>query len=185
MRGIVETQQFVTVLPGDSVTLIGSGIFASASDGSGISVTSTSTLSGANAGNYTLTQPTGLSGTILPSANLGNLSTSTGGLTTPFTVGTTSYVQYVGANVTSTTLNPTTDTGATVTVNGLPVSTPVSLHAGSNTITVVVTPNGGGATQSYTLTVIRAGSFTTGDLVVTTYVATLRSRPFILMDRRR
>ncbi|NBT90883.1 MAG: hypothetical protein EBT50_08690, partial [Verrucomicrobia bacterium] len=40
------------------------GTFASAGAGTGISVTSTSTLGGADAGNYSLTQPTGLSGTI-------------------------------------------------------------------------------------------------------------------------
>jgi uncharacterized repeat protein (TIGR02543 family) len=52
------------VISGDAVTLTGSGIFASANVGTGISVTSTSTLGGADAGNYTLTQPTGLLGTI-------------------------------------------------------------------------------------------------------------------------
>jgi hypothetical protein len=35
----------------------------------GLAVTSTSTLGGADAGNYSLTQPTGLTGTITGSAN--------------------------------------------------------------------------------------------------------------------
>ena len=52
------------VLVGDIVTLNGTGTFASSAIANGISVTSTSTLSGADAGNYTLTQPTGLSGNI-------------------------------------------------------------------------------------------------------------------------
>lgn len=52
------------VISGDTVTLNGTGTFASAGAGTGISVTSTSTLGGADAGNYSLTQPTGLSGTI-------------------------------------------------------------------------------------------------------------------------
>jgi len=52
-----------TISP-DVVTLVGTGTFASANAGTGIAVTSTSTLGGAAAGNYILTQPTGLTGTI-------------------------------------------------------------------------------------------------------------------------
>jgi hypothetical protein len=52
------------IVSGDAVTLNGTGTFASANAGEGISVTSTSTLGGADAGNYSLTQPTGLTGTI-------------------------------------------------------------------------------------------------------------------------
>jgi hypothetical protein len=52
------------VISSDVVTLNGTGTFASANVGTGISVTSTSTLGGADAGNYSLTQPTGLTGQI-------------------------------------------------------------------------------------------------------------------------
>ena len=52
----------------DEVTLVGSGTFASKNAGANQVVTSTSTLSGAAAGNYTLTQPTGLTGTITAKA---------------------------------------------------------------------------------------------------------------------
>ncbi|RTY93907.1 YDG domain-containing protein [Flavobacterium sp. GT3R68] len=52
------------VVGADVVTYSGTGTFASANVGTGIVVTSTSTLGGANAGNYTLTQPTGLSADI-------------------------------------------------------------------------------------------------------------------------
>jgi hypothetical protein len=48
----------------DVVTLNGTGIFASFIVANGIALTSTATLSGANAGNYTLTHPTGLTGNI-------------------------------------------------------------------------------------------------------------------------
>ncbi len=48
----------------DVVTLVGTGTFADANVGTGIAVTSTSTLSGADSANYTLTQPTGLTGDI-------------------------------------------------------------------------------------------------------------------------
>ena len=52
------------VVGSDVVTLVGTGTFASANVGTGIAVTSTSTLTGNAAGNYTLTQPTGLTGDI-------------------------------------------------------------------------------------------------------------------------
>src|SRR5206468_3667907 len=48
----------------DAVTLNLAGTFATANVGTGIAVTSTSTLSGADAGNYSLTQPTGLTANI-------------------------------------------------------------------------------------------------------------------------
>ena len=53
---------------GDTVTLNPSGTFASASPGTGIAVTSTSTLGGASATNYVLTQPTGLAADIYATA---------------------------------------------------------------------------------------------------------------------
>jgi uncharacterized protein YjiK len=52
------------VISPDVVTFNGTGTFASSAVGTGIAVTSTSTLGGANAGNYSLTQPTGLTGNI-------------------------------------------------------------------------------------------------------------------------
>ncbi|HWD86765.1 MAG TPA: YDG domain-containing protein [Mucilaginibacter sp.] len=56
------------VIGSDVVTLSPSGTFATKNVGTGIAVTSTSTLSGADAGNYTLTQPTGLTANITPKA---------------------------------------------------------------------------------------------------------------------
>ncbi|MDE2212178.1 MAG: hypothetical protein KGJ83_05575, partial [Betaproteobacteria bacterium] len=55
----------VGVLSGDSVSLSQSGHFTSIHAGTNIPVVATDTLGGAEAGNYTLTQPTGLSGDIL------------------------------------------------------------------------------------------------------------------------
>jgi hypothetical protein len=52
------------VVGSDVVTLSPSGTFASANVGTSIAVTSTSTIGGANAGNYTLTQPVGLTANI-------------------------------------------------------------------------------------------------------------------------
>lgn len=52
------------VVGSDVVSLTLSGTFASVNVGTGISVTSTSSISGASASNYTLTQPTGLTANI-------------------------------------------------------------------------------------------------------------------------
>jgi putative effector of murein hydrolase len=61
----------VGVVSGDSVTLNQSGTFASIGVGSGIAVTATDALSGADAGDYRLTEPTGLTGSILPAPSAG------------------------------------------------------------------------------------------------------------------
>jgi filamentous hemagglutinin family protein len=59
----------VGVLSGDTVTLATqTGTFASANAGTGIAITAADTLGGASAGNYTLTQPTGLTANITPKA---------------------------------------------------------------------------------------------------------------------
>ncbi len=52
------------VISPDVVTVSGGGTFADANAGTGKTVTASLTLAGADAGNYTLTQPTGLTGTI-------------------------------------------------------------------------------------------------------------------------
>jgi hypothetical protein len=53
------------IVGSDLVNLVGTGTFVSENVGSGLSVTSTSTLSGTHANRYSLTQPTGLTGTII------------------------------------------------------------------------------------------------------------------------
>lgn len=63
------------VVSGDTVTLSATGYFANTGPAMGIGVTSTSTLGGASASNYTLTQPTGLTADILTRA----VWTATGG----------------------------------------------------------------------------------------------------------
>ena len=54
------------VIGSDVVTLTQSGVFVTKNVGTGIAVTSTSTLGGADAGNYILTQPAGLTANITP-----------------------------------------------------------------------------------------------------------------------
>jgi hypothetical protein len=56
----------VGVIGGDSVNLNQSGMFASSGAGTGIAVTATDSISGASAGDYSIVEPTGLKGTILP-----------------------------------------------------------------------------------------------------------------------
>jgi hypothetical protein len=100
-------------------------------------------------------------------ASLTGLTSSAGGFTQQFSSTTLNYTQYVGSSVTTATFTPTAAGGATVTVNGTSASTPVNLSTGPNAVNIVVT--NGGQNETYTVNVIRAGAFTPGDLVVTTY----------------
>lgn len=72
----IITGTLTGVIAPDVVTFNGSGNFVSSAIGTGIAVTSTSTIGGANAGNYVLTQLTGLTGDItaptLTSVDLSN-----------------------------------------------------------------------------------------------------------------
>ena len=64
--GATITGTLVGVINSDAVTFVGVGNFSNANAANGISVTSNSLLIGAQSGNYLLTQPTGLTGNILP-----------------------------------------------------------------------------------------------------------------------
>jgi filamentous hemagglutinin family protein len=57
------------VIPGDSVTLVQAGNFASTNVGSGIAVTAADTLTGPSALNYSIIEPSGLSGSISPASS--------------------------------------------------------------------------------------------------------------------
>lgn len=92
-------------------------------------------------------------------ADLSGLSLSSGTLDPAFASGTTGYTAAVANAVSSITVTPTvSDINATVTVNGQPAATPVSLNVGSNTVTVVVTAQDGSTTKTYTVTVTRAAA---------------------------
>ena len=69
------------VISPDDVTLTLSAVFATSAVGNGISVTSTSTLGGADDGNYTLTQPTGLTANITAAVPVALLQWNTFGNT--------------------------------------------------------------------------------------------------------
>jgi hypothetical protein len=107
------------------------------------------------------------SSSVSSSAALTGLTSNAGGFSQQFSSTTLNYTEYVAASVTSVTLTPTAASGATVTVNAQSPSTAFSMSTGTNTLVVVVT--NGGQNTTYTVNIIRAGAFTPGDLVVTTY----------------
>ncbi|MGQ5396006.1 discoidin domain-containing protein [Paenibacillus sp. M.A.Huq-84] len=93
-------------------------------------------------------------------ANLNGLILSSGTLNMPFDANMTSYSTSVANSVSSLTVTATVyDPTATMNVNGTPVTSgtavAISLKAGSNIITVVVTAQNGMTTQTYTVTVTR------------------------------
>ena len=81
-----------------------------------------------------------------------------------FSPSVTDYTSIAGYQVTSTRVTATaSDPGATITVNGIGVlsgveSDPIELDAGSNAITVNVTPEDGTTTNTYTVVVTRQGA---------------------------
>jgi hypothetical protein len=66
----------VGVFGGDTVTLTQAGSFAAKDAGTDIAVTAADGLGGADASNYAIVQPTGLTGTILPAPSTGGSSTA-------------------------------------------------------------------------------------------------------------
>ncbi|MGI4806367.1 MAG: beta strand repeat-containing protein, partial [Janthinobacterium lividum] len=105
--------------------------------------------------NYTITQPA-----VSTNSNLSNFTISSGTISPAFAAGTTSYSASVNNLVSSITVTPTTsDAYATITVNGVAVSSgsasqAIALSTGSNTITTVVTAQDG-TTKTYNLNVTR------------------------------
>jgi hypothetical protein len=67
---ITGTLTGVIVADNSNVTLVGTGTFADAAIATGVAVTSTATLTGSAATNYSLTQPTGLTADILASYHI-------------------------------------------------------------------------------------------------------------------
>lgn len=123
----------VGVISGDNVSLSGGGVFASPNVADGIVVTATFSLTGTDAGNYTLTQPTGLSANITKadqSITFGPLADKT---TTdvPFALtGTASSgltVSYSSSNTSVATVS-----GNTVTIVGIGSTTITASQAGNS-----------------------------------------------------
>lgn len=138
----------VGVISPDVVTISGGGTFAIADAGIGIAVTASLTLAGAQAGNYNLTQPTGLSANITKanpvfttstiSITLGGTYSLPGANISSTSDGAFSYTITSGGNAT---LGGTTITGAVVGSETLTVNQAASANynAGSTTVAVNVT----------------------------------------------
>jgi hypothetical protein len=123
------------VVSPDVVTLNGTGTFAFVNLGTGIAVTSTSILAGAQAGNYTLTQPTGLTA---------NITAKPLTLTSP-----------VAADKVYDKTNPTTITG---TLTGIVGTEVVVLH-GTGTFASVDAGTGIAVTSTSTIDGAGAGNY--------------------------
>ena len=139
------------VIVPDNVTLTLSGTFASSAAGTGIAVTSTSSIGGADVANYELTQPTGLTADISSTP----LPAITSSLTASETYGTTAATYTITGSNSPTSFNATglpaglsinTTTGE---ITGTPTATP-----GSYNVTIYATNVGGtgNALLVYTVT---------------------------------
>ena len=110
-------------------------------------------------------------------ATLSNLAVSSGSLSPDFNSATTGYTDNVAYNVTSITVTPTTaDSGATVTVNTVPVtsgspSSAISLTTGSNAIAVLVTSQDTTAQKTYNINVIVAAPASTKAITAFTFAS--------------
>ena len=139
------------------------GITASGSTAMQVSGTVTIAFAATNSGSGAATfsiDDVLITGTIVSTnANLTNLAISSGMLSPVFAATSTSYTASVASNVNSITVTPTVeDASATVKVNGTTVTSgsasgAITLAAGSNTITVVVTAPDGTTTKTYTINV--------------------------------
>ena len=123
------------IISPDVVTVSGGGTFASVNAGTGITVTPSLTIGGADAGNYTITQPTGLSADITKANPV--FTTSAINITVGGTYALT------GANIISTSngtlsFSMTDNAAATLTggntINGIAV--------GTNTLQIYSVSNG-------------------------------------------
>jgi hypothetical protein len=120
------------VVSPDVVTFTGSGTFASPNVATGIAITSTATLGDAGAGNYTLTQPTGITANITQASQtitFGALSDRlVGGASFSLTATASS-----GLTVTYTSSNPAVATvsGSTVTIVGAGTTVITASQSGS------------------------------------------------------
>jgi len=156
------TGDLVGVVGADAVSLVGTGTYASVNVGTGINVTSTATLTGAAATNYSLTQPAGLTGSITAVTLTGSFTASnkTYDGTTTATVTGRSLTGVLGSDDVSL-------TGGTATFG--------TASAGSNkTVTLAGASLSGAAVGNYTLSSVStttanigAASLSAGDITIT------------------
>lgn len=159
---------------GDTVTLIPSGLFASANPGTNIAVTSTATLGGASAAKYSLTQPTGLAADIIAASiwtgGAGNTGTNlaTGTNYSPTTTPANVYnASFNGTDPATTDLTLSSTIGGAVGTSGMvfsfasnqtnPVTITGSTGASARIASVFVAPGAGSATFQGALPFVLGG----------------------------
>jgi len=131
-----------------------------------VSSATTYTITAANAtGSNAATLNITVKNAVSSDATLSNLTLNAGLLTPGFSSGVTSYTRNLVNGVQAVTIVPTTnDPNATILINGTTslasgaTSNPLPVSVGSNTITIQVTAQDGVTTQTYTLTLVRAGA---------------------------
>jgi autotransporter-associated beta strand protein len=159
---------------GDIVTLVPSGLFASASPGTNIAVISTATLSGASAAKYSLTQPTGLTADIIAASiwtgGAGNTGThvATGTNYSPSATPANVYnASFNGTDPATTDLTLSTAIGGAVGTSGMvfsfaanqsnPVTITGSTGASARIASIIVAPGAGAITYQGVLPFILGG----------------------------
>ena len=152
------------VVGSDAVTFNGTGSFANADAGMGIAVASTSTINGAASGNYTLTQPVGLTGDItranqtITFGALANKTTADASFALTASASSGGTVSYTSSNPQVATIS-----GNTVTIVGIGTTTITASQAGNGNY------NGASdVTQSLTVTVAPT-TLAAGDIAVIGY----------------
>jgi hypothetical protein len=132
----------VGVVGSDVVSLAGGGTFGAVNVANGIAVTATFSLTGSNAGNYTLTQPTGLSANITQASQ-----TITFGTLTAVNFGSANFTLTAtassGLGITYTSSNPAVATvsGSTVTVVGVGTTTITASQSGNTNYAAATSVN--------------------------------------------
>ncbi|WP_374328920.1 YDG domain-containing protein [Soonwooa sp.] len=120
------------VISPDNVTLNGTGTFASVNAATGIGVSSTSTISGTDAGNYTLTQPIGLTANITKVSLTATADNKTKQVNTANPALTITYTGFVNGETSTTATGFIAPSISTTAVTNSPVGTyPITLSGGS------------------------------------------------------
>lgn len=146
----VITGTLAGVINGDVVSLVGLGTFADPNAANGIAVTANSILFGAQASNYTIVQPTGLTGNILPAIQTIAFTVA------PMVTGEPAQTLTSSSNFAPFTPTYTSSNTAVATVTG---TTLTVVGAGTTDITVTNPGNANNANGSTTVNlVVRTGA---------------------------
>jgi hypothetical protein len=163
--GLVATLSggsLVGIINSDAVSLVQAGSFASKNVANGIAITAADSLTGVNASNYSLTQPTGLTANITPkSITMSGLSANDkvyDGNTTAIALGTAALSASEAAG-TGSSIDGKWYVGDTVSITGPPVGTFNSKNvAEANSVTFSGLALTGAQAANYTLTVQSAAT---------------------------